>query len=148
MEHALLRGREGHGVSVGASALIGPHAHVNGATVGEAAFVATGVAIFPGAIMGRGAEARVDAVVHVNTRVADEQVVPIGWVAVGNPAQLFPPADHESTWQVQQDLDFPGTLWGLSRSDGEDRSSAQTQQAASEIYRELFGRHADDQVIE
>jgi gamma-carbonic anhydrase len=148
MEHALLRGREAHPVRVGASVLIGPHAHVNGATIEAAAFVATGAAIFPGAFVGRGAEIRINGVVHVNTRVAEAAVLPIGWVAVGDPAQFLPPEQHEAIWRVQRQLDFPGTLWGLSRSAGADQSVGETQEAVGRWYRELFGRHIDDRPVE
>ena len=148
MEHALLRGREGHPVRVGASVLIGPHAHVNGATIEAAAFVATGVSIFPGATVGRAAEIRINGVVHVNTRMAEGAVVPIGWVAVGDPAQVFPPDQHDAIWEVQRELDFPGTLWGLSRSAGDERTSDETQEAVARGYRELFGRHVDDRLVE
>jgi gamma-carbonic anhydrase len=148
MEHALLRGREGHPVRVGTSVLIGPHAHVNGATIDAAAFVATGAAIFPGAVVGRGAEIRINGVVHVNTRVAEAAVVPIGWVAVGDPAQMFPPDQHEAIWDVQRHLDFPGTLWGLSRSAGEERAVGETQEAVGRWYRDLFGRHVDDRLVD
>ena len=148
MEHALMRGREEHPVTVGASALIGPHAHVNGATIGASAFVATGASVFPGAVIGRGAEIRINGVVHVNTRVANADVVPIGWVAVGDPAQMFPPDQHEEIWAVQRTLDFPGTLWGLSRSDEGGVATGETQQIVARRYRDLFGRHIDDRLID
>jgi gamma-carbonic anhydrase len=48
MENALVRGREAHPVELGDDVLVGPHAHVNGAIVGEGAFLATGTALFPG----------------------------------------------------------------------------------------------------
>ena len=45
-------------------------------------FVATGAAIFHGAVLGRGSEVRVHATVHLRTRLEPGAVVPIGWVAV------------------------------------------------------------------
>jgi carbonic anhydrase/acetyltransferase-like protein (isoleucine patch superfamily) len=42
MENAVLRGRAGHPARLGDRVLIGPHAHVNGAEIGDEAFVATG----------------------------------------------------------------------------------------------------------
>jgi hypothetical protein len=45
-------------------------------------------------------------------------VVPIGWVAVGDPAQTFPPSAHEEIWAIQQMLDFPGTVYGIERLPG------------------------------
>ena len=116
MEHALLRGRAEHPVRIGAHVIVGPHAHVNGVLVGEGAFIATGAALFPGARIGAGAEVRVNGVVHVNSVLAKGAVVPIGWVAVGDPAQLFSPDRHDEIWAVQEGLDFPGTVYGLPRS--------------------------------
>jgi carbonic anhydrase/acetyltransferase-like protein (isoleucine patch superfamily) len=91
MEQALIRGRAGHPTRLGNHVLIGPHAHVNGATIKDNAFLATGVAVFAGAHVGSRAEIRINAVVHVNSTVAPETVVPIGWITVGDPAELFPP---------------------------------------------------------
>ncbi|SKC80611.1 hypothetical protein [Krasilnikoviella flava] len=41
MEQALVRGRSGHDTRIGAAVMVGPHAHVNGSTVEDEAFVAT-----------------------------------------------------------------------------------------------------------
>ncbi len=112
MEHALVRGRAGHPVEIGDHVLIGPHAHVNGATIGDEAFIATGASVFPGASVGTGAEVRINGVVQVNTRLEPGAVVPISWVAVGTPAQLFSPDRHEEIWAIQQALDFVGTVYG------------------------------------
>ena len=42
-------------------------------------------------------------------------VLPIGWIAVGNPAHQFPPSAHDEIWAVQRPLDFPGTVYGVER---------------------------------
>jgi carbonic anhydrase/acetyltransferase-like protein (isoleucine patch superfamily) len=115
MEHALVRGRAAHPVVVADDVLIGPHAHVNGATIAAEAFIATGAALFPGARIGARAEVRINGVVHVNSTIPDGGLVPIGWVAVGD--EVFPPDRHEEIWAVQQDLDFPGTVYGQPRGD-------------------------------
>lgn len=128
MENALVRGRAGHRAQIGDRVLIGPHAHVNGAVIDDEAFVATGVSIFPGATIGRGAEVRVNGVVQVNTRLDPGAVVPIGWVAVGDPAVILPPDRHDEIWAIQQELDFVGTVYGTPREGGMraimDRQSA------------------------
>ena len=91
-----MRGRAAHPVVIGDDVLIGPHAHVNGARIGAEAFVATGAALFPGATVGARAEVRIHGVVHVNSAVPDGAVVPIGWIAVGDPedAAARPPRGH------------------------------------------------------
>jgi gamma-carbonic anhydrase len=115
MENALVRGRAKHPVRLGADVLVGPHAHVNGAIVQDGAFLATGSSLFPGSRLGRGVEVRINGVVHVNTALEDGAMVPIGWVAVGDPARILPPSEHEEIWSVQEGLDFPRTVYGLPR---------------------------------
>jgi gamma-carbonic anhydrase len=141
MENALLRGRESHPVVIGDHVLVGPHAHVNGARIEREVFLATGVSVFPGAQIERGSEIRINAVVHVNSRVEPNTTVPIGWIAVGDPAQLFAPDAHEPLWEVQEAMDFPGTVFGLSRDEASmDRVCAR--------YAESFGRHRGDRVLD
>jgi carbonic anhydrase/acetyltransferase-like protein (isoleucine patch superfamily) len=136
MEQALVRGRSGHPALIGACVMIGPHAHVNGAVVRDEAFVATGAALFPGSVVGEGAEVRINAVVHVNTRLEPGAVVPIGWVAVGDPAHVLPPVRHEDIWAVQRELDFPGTVYGVPR--GTPMREIMARQSA------FFGSHRQD----
>ena len=140
MEQALVRGRAGHPARLGDHVLVGPHAHVNGATLEDEVFLATGTSVFPGARIGRGAEVRINAIVHVNSTLASGTVVPIGWVAAGDPAQLFAPAHHEELWAAQRAMDFPGTVFGLPR--GQD-----TLDRVTSGYAELFGTHRDDRLI-
>lgn len=141
MEQALLRGRSGHPTTLGDHVLVGPHAHVNGATIEDDVFLATGVSVFPGARIGRGTEVRINGVVHVNTVVAPETMVPIGWVAVGDPAQVFPPSAHDEIWAIQRELDFPRTAFGLSRDEA-------TMERITALYAERFGRHRVDRILD
>ena len=116
MENALVRGRAGHPAFIGDAVLVGPHAHVNGATIEDEVFVATGASVFPGAVAGAGCELRINSVLHVNSVLPPGTVVPIGWIAAGTPtARLFAPGEHDELWAVQQELDFPGTLYGVPR---------------------------------
>jgi carbonic anhydrase/acetyltransferase-like protein (isoleucine patch superfamily) len=115
MEHALLRGREEHPVEVGSAVLIGPHTHLNGTTVEDEVFIATGVSMFPGSRAGTRCELRINSVLHVNSHLPPDTVVPIGWTAAGRPAVLFSPDRHEELWRVQEALDFPGTVYGVPR---------------------------------
>jgi hypothetical protein len=77
--------------------------------------VATGVSVFAGAVAGARSELRVGSGLHVNSHLPADSVVPIGWIAVGRPAQLFSPDRHEELWAVQEGLDFPGTMYGVPR---------------------------------
>ena len=63
----------------------------------------------------RAREVRIHGVVHVNTVLEPGATVPIGWIAAGDPAQLFPPGRHEELWAVQRELDFRGTVTACAR---------------------------------
>jgi carbonic anhydrase/acetyltransferase-like protein (isoleucine patch superfamily) len=143
MENAVLRGRAAHRVRLGDRVLIGPHAHVNGAEVGDEAFVATGASLFPGSRLGARAELRINAVLHVNSALPEGAEVPIGWVAVGDPATMFPPDAHDEIWAIQRTLDFAGTVTGLAP----DELSAGAMEALTATYAALYGRHRDDRVL-
>jgi gamma-carbonic anhydrase len=140
MENALVRGRSRHPISVGNAVLIGPHAHLNGAIVEDEVFIATGASLFPGSVAARGSELRINSVLHVNSRLKPETIIPIGWIAAGNPAQLFPPEKHEELWQVQAELDFPGAVYGVPR--GTPMRTIMAKQI------EFYGAHRDDQIID
>lgn len=139
MEHALVRGRAGHPVVLGDAVLVGPHAHVNGARVEDEVFVATGAALFPGAVAGAGSELRVHSVLHVNSTLPPGTMLPIGWIAAGDPATLFSPDRHDELWAVQRELDFPGTVYGVDRT----TSMRELMARQSAFYRS----HRQDRVI-
>lgn len=115
MEQAVLRGTPRHPLFLGDRSLVGPGCHLTGCEIEADCFVATGAAIFNGARLGAGSEVRINGVVHVNSRLPAETVVPIGWVAVGDPADVLPPSEHERIWEIQKTLDFPGTVFRSSR---------------------------------
>ena len=141
MEHALVRGRAGHPVAIGDHVLIGPHAHVNGATIGRRGLHRhRGVGVPRSSGRRRAAEVRINGVVQVNTTLEPGAVVPIGWVAVGTPAHLFSPDRHEEIWAVQQALDFPGTVYGVARSAG--MSEIMRRQSA------FYAAHDSDRIVD
>ncbi len=113
MENAVIRGTGKHPVRIDKNVLVGPHAYLSGCTIEQDSFLASGTRIFNGAIVGRGSGVRINGTVHVNTTLAAETVVPIGWIAIGNPAQLFPPEAHEQIWPIQEELDFLGTVFDM-----------------------------------
>ncbi len=115
MENAVLRGRADHPLRIGDAVLVGPHAHLNGTTVEDEAFLATGVSTFAGGRVGTRCELRINSVLHVNSVLPPGTVVPIGWIAAGDPAELFSPDRHDELWAVQEGLDFPRTMYGVPR---------------------------------
>jgi carbonic anhydrase/acetyltransferase-like protein (isoleucine patch superfamily) len=140
MENAVLRGRRAHPLVIGDDVLVGPHAHLNGADVRPGCFLATGAALFPGAVAGEGSEVRIHGVVHVNSVLPAGSTVPIGWVAVGDPASILSPDQHDRIWAIQEGLDFPGTVYGVAR-DTSPRERMARQSA-------WFAAHRDDTVID
>lgn len=141
MENAVIRAGARHDCSIGDHCLIGPQTHLTGATIEDEVFVATGASVFHGAHIGRGAEVRINAVVHIKTVLEPGATVPIGWVAVGDPARILPPDQHDAIWAVQAPLDFPRWVYGLDRA---------TPGLMVEIKRRLsgeLGAHAGDAEI-
>jgi carbonic anhydrase/acetyltransferase-like protein (isoleucine patch superfamily) len=143
MENAVVRSTGEHATRIGASCLIGPHAHLVGCTLADAVFVATGAAVFHGATLGFGAEVRVHGVVHLRTSLPAHATVPIGWVAVGTPAEILPPEQHEAIWALQRPLDFPGFVYGVARPpEGESAMPEITRRRSAAL-----ARHAEDREV-
>jgi len=141
MENAVVRAGPRHACSIGAHCLIGPHAHVTGCMIEEQCFIATGAAIFHGAHVGKGSEVRINGIVHLKTRLEPGSSVPIGWIAVGDPARILPPDKHDEIWEIQKPLNFPLTVYGLDR-DTPDLMVAITQRLSAAL-----GAHAGDNEV-
>ncbi|RWD61149.1 MAG: gamma carbonic anhydrase family protein [Mesorhizobium sp.] len=114
LENAVIRATQHHPCTIGN--LVGPNCHVVGAQIADEVFIATGAAVFHGAHIERGSEVRINGTVHLRTRLEPGTVVPIGWIAVGDPARVLPPDQHEAIWSEQKPLDFPGFVYGVDRS--------------------------------
>jgi len=140
MENAVLRSSSQHPLRIGSHCLVGPNAHVVGCTLEDEVFIATGASVFHAASVGRGAEVRINGVVHLKTVLAAGAIVPIGWVAVGDPARILPPGEHERIRAIQEPLNFPLTVYGL------DRTEASMQKITRGLSDRLGG-HALDEVV-
>lgn len=115
MDGAILRGIRGNPLRIGDNVLIGPRAYLTGCTIEQNAFIATGATVFNGAVIGERAEVRINGIVHIRTRLPPDAVVPLGWIAVGDPAEILPPDAHERIWELQKPLDFPRYVFGVER---------------------------------
>ncbi|RFB80540.1 gamma carbonic anhydrase family protein [Methylovirgula sp. 4M-Z18] len=116
LENAVIRATSSHPCRIGDHCLIGPNSHVVGADIADEVFVATGASIFHGASVGEGAEIRINGIVHLRSRLAAGATVPIGWVAVGDPAEILSPDRHDEIWAKQKPLDFPQFVYGIDRN--------------------------------
>ena len=140
MQNAVVRSTRSHDCVVGSSVLIGPTAHVVGAKVEDEVFLATGTSIFHGSRIGRRSVVRIHGVVHVNSVLPADAIVPIGWVAVGDPAQLFSTDKAEEIWSVQEKLKFTQTAYGM------DGALNTSMAAVTQTVSERLASHADDTV--
>lgn len=144
MDTAVLRGVRGSTLRLGNNVLVGPRAYLTGCAIEDDVFLATGCTVFNGARVGRGSEVRINGIVHLRTLLPPGATVPIGWVAIGNPAKILSPDQHEEIWAVQQHLDFPKFVFGVERPpDGESiMPDLMPRYAAA-----LIKRHAGDRDI-
>lgn len=138
MENAVLRSSIRHPLNIGNNCLVGPNAHVVGCTVDDEVFIATGAAVFHSACLGKRSEIRVNAVVHIKTRLGAGDIVPINWIAVGDPARVLPPNEHERIWEIQGPLDFPLTVYGIPREEA-------TMEEITRRLSEALGSHSSDE---
>jgi carbonic anhydrase/acetyltransferase-like protein (isoleucine patch superfamily) len=143
MENAVIRSTDQHLTRIGAHCLIGPHTHLVGCTLEDCVFIATGASVFHGAKLGYSSEVRINGVVHLRTELPAHATVPIGWVAVGNPAQILPPDQHEAIWAIQKPLNFPKFVYGVERPpEGESNMPEITKRRS-----EVLGSHKDDIIL-
>jgi carbonic anhydrase/acetyltransferase-like protein (isoleucine patch superfamily) len=143
MENAVIRGTKRHPATIGDHVLIGPGAYLSGCRVGDCAFLATGSRVFNGAMIGSRAEVRINATVHLLTKLPEDATVPIGWVAIGDPARILPPEAHDDIWAIQKPLNFPKEIFGVDRpKPGETRMPEITAR-----YCRALSRHRDDRVL-
>src|SRR5262249_26221327 len=103
-------------------------------------FVATGASIFHGPRVGRGAELRINSVVHLRSHLPAGATVPIGWVAVGEPIKILPPDRHDEIWRMQEPLNFPLHVYGF------DRPQADMVKITQRLCDELT-EHRNDEVV-
>lgn len=144
METAVIRGVPGQQMTLGDRVLVGPRAYLVGCTVEDDVFLATGATVFNGARIGAGSQVRINGLVHLRSVLPPRSMVPIGWVAVGDPVQILPASDHDAIWAVQQTLDFPGYVFGQARpAPGESMMPALMPRYAAALRR----RHAEDEVV-
>jgi carbonic anhydrase/acetyltransferase-like protein (isoleucine patch superfamily) len=108
--------------------------------VKDEVFIATGAAIFHAAVLEARSEVRVNGVVHLKTRLPEQATVPIGWVAVGDPASILPPDQHDAIWNIQESLNFPLVVYGYDRSEA-------NMIKITERMAKFLKSHADDQEV-
>lgn len=141
MENAVLRSTARNNLTIGDNCIVGPRSYVAGAEIHDEVFMATGASVFNGAVIGAQSEVRINGTVHLRSVLPAGTTVPIGWIAVGDPAQLFSPGQHEELWPVQAEQDFPGYVFGV------DRGSPNAMVDITERWSRSLSMHLDDEVL-
>jgi carbonic anhydrase/acetyltransferase-like protein (isoleucine patch superfamily) len=143
MEHAVVRGTPGNPARLGDHVIVGPHAHLSGCVLEGDSRVATGAVLLNGAHLGATADVGVGAVVHVNTVLPAGARVPIGWVALGDPAEILPAGDAEGIRAALGPLDYPGTVFGVKPAEAESMMPD-----AARRYTRGLARHRQDRILD
>jgi len=143
LENAVVRAAGAGKLSIGDNCLIGPNAHLASCEIGNDVFVATGASVFHGSKIGSGAEIRINATVHLKTIFTANEVLPIGWIAIGNPMKMFAPKDNNEIWEIQEALNFPDLVYGLAER--EDMKNANTK--LCQIMSQRLSTHMDDEIL-
>jgi carbonic anhydrase/acetyltransferase-like protein (isoleucine patch superfamily) len=140
MDTAVLRGVRNNPLTIGNNVLVGPRACLTGCSIGDNVFLATGTTVFNGARIGENSEVRINGVVHLRTVLPPNSTVPIGWIAVGDPAEIVSPDQHDRIWSIQKQLDFPQYVFGVQRPpEGES-----IMPTVMPRYARLLRRHSED----
>jgi len=142
MENAVIRGTKRHPAKLGNHILVGPRSYLSGCTIENSVFLATGATIFNGAHVEEGSTIRINGILHIKSRLPKDTVLPINWIAVGNPAKLFSPDQHDEIWEIQKELDFPGEVFGMSHARGRDLMPKMTS-----LYCNALQKHKEDREI-
>jgi carbonic anhydrase/acetyltransferase-like protein (isoleucine patch superfamily) len=143
MENAVVKASGGSATqfaaTIGDRCIVGPHAYVVGATIGNGCFIASGSRVFNGAVMEDGSGVALGGIVHVNARVLGNASVPMQHIAYGNPAKIVGP---EKAPEVARDLQFYASVFNIGEGDG---ARAKAALAYAQFLRKT---HAQDGVLD
>lgn len=142
MENAVVKSSGGSVLqfpcTIGAKCIVGPHAYVVGATIGEGCFIAAGSKVFNGATLEDGSGVALGGIVHVKSRLRKGQSVPMQQVALGDPATIYPP---EKAQELHAQIDFFADVFNVEGGDG-------GRARAAETYAKFLRKaHAQDSVL-
>ncbi len=143
MENAVLKASGGSALqfplSVGDRCIVGPHAYVVGATIGNGCFVASGTKIFNGAVLEDGSGVALGAIVHVNSHLGKGSLVPMQHIAFGKPATIYPP---EKAPEIHSKMHFYEDVFNLEAGDDVRGRAART------YAKFLRKAHAQDKMLD
>jgi hypothetical protein len=126
--------------------LVGPHAQLTGAAACDEVFLAAGAMVLNGAHLGRAATVAAGAVVHVGAIVAPGARIPAGWVAVGDPARIYPPGEAEPIRAGLAEAGWSFLHYVLGADDAGGRP-AQLRAALARYTAAMARHHRRDEII-
>lgn len=143
MENAVLKASGGsalqYPLTIGSRCIVGPHAYIVGADVGDGCFIASGAKIFNGARLEEGSGVALDGIVHVKARLAAGASVPMQHIAYGDPATIAPP---EKAPEIHAKIDFFASVFNLEPGEA-------VRARAAETYAKFLRKtHAQDAALE
>ena len=78
------------------------------------------------------------------TLVPENEVIPINWIAVGNPMKKISPEKHDEIWEIQKAYNFSKTVYGIPKAN--NNSSSNLPEICNVMSKRL-GDHFYDQLI-
>jgi len=144
MEQAVLRAAGRWPLAVGDYVLVGPHAYLSGCSVGSGSFIATGAMVFNGARLGTSCVIALGGKVHIETDLADNAFVPIGFIAIGRPGRIHAPGEAPAVHEELNRIGFLSHVFGVDPT-GRPRIEAMTE--AMTRYTRGLGAHRDDRTL-
>jgi carbonic anhydrase/acetyltransferase-like protein (isoleucine patch superfamily) len=142
MENAVIKSSGGSALqfpcTIGSKCIVGPHAYVVGATIGDGCFIAAGTKVFNGATLEDGSGVALGGIVHVKTRVPKGQSIPMQHIALGDPATIYSP---DKAQELRAQIDFFADVFNV---EGGDNARARAAETYAKFLRKV---HAQDTVL-
>jgi carbonic anhydrase/acetyltransferase-like protein (isoleucine patch superfamily) len=127
MEHAVLKASGGSALSfplkIGRHCLVGPHAYIVGATIGDGCFIASGAKVFNGACLEERSGVALGGIVHVKSRLTAGESVPMQHIAFGDPATIYAP---DKAPEIHAKMNFYADVFNLEPGDDVRARAAET----------------------
>ena len=101
--------------------------------------------VFNGAVLGEACVIALDGKVHIDTELADETWVPMGYIAFGRPGRIYPPDQSTAVHEELNRLGFTRYVFGV---DPRDKRRADIMDEVLRKYVHSLGAHRRDTILE
>lgn len=121
MENAVVRASGGEKrrfpTTIGDYVFIGPNSYISGATLEYRAYIGTGAVVLNGSTVERNAAVTVGSVVHIQTRIPAESVVPLHHIVIGDPCKVYSSGQADLVIDELMRHNFRDYVFGLAERD-------------------------------